>query len=89
MSRKPTNLDIAADLRRCIYASYSKDRFQDKNVSVFLLHALRDLKRAKSTFDKKQYKNIMKCIRKSRQESLPDHKRRENLLTAAILIQSI
>lgn len=82
MSHTPTNLDVASDLRRSIYASFSKSKFEDVNFRTFFNHALEILK--KMNVDRV----VLKRIQKSQDESLEDNKRREDLLTASILLQN-
>jgi hypothetical protein len=78
---RPTKLDAVTDLRRCIYASFSKDKFDDSNYKIFLAHAIKILKNMQVN------KMALVRLEKSQDESLDDNKRREDLLTAAILLQ--
>ncbi|GEM_PF-5386475 len=79
---KPTKLDAATDLRRSIYASFSKKKFDDPNFKTFFNHALEILKKIKVD------KTVLQRIQKSQDKNLEDEKRREDLLTASILLQN-
>jgi hypothetical protein len=79
-------LDAAADLRRCIYASLSPHGFSDPNVVRFLNHANHIIS---ATRRKDKYvKLAQQRIEKAQKGNLSPAKRREDLLTAAILLQS-
>lgn len=80
---KPTRLDAVTDLRRCIYASFSKDKFDDVNYKMFLKHAMGVLEKMELN------KVVVDRIKKSQDKNLEDGKRREDLLTASIFLQSL
>ena len=82
MTYQPTKLDVVTDLRRCIYASYSEKKFSDPNFKTFFDHAMKILK------NKKIDNEIIKRLKKSQNEKLDENKRREDLLTASILLQN-
>ncbi len=79
---KPTKLDAITDLRRCIYASFSKDKFDDANYKIFFKHAIKILQNISVS------KKILLRVEKSKDKNLGDDKRREDLLTASILLQN-
>ena len=79
---KPTNLDAATDLRRCIYASFSKQKFEDPVFKDFFSHAKEILKKQKVS------NVILERLKKSQNKNLDDNKRREDLLTASIFLQN-
>jgi len=88
MSHTPTSSDIAADLIRCIHASYSDKGFKDENVAAFLTHAQRDLRRVKKSIPAHTRTIIETRLKKSTNTRLSPYKRREDMLTAAVLLAS-
>ncbi len=79
---KPTKLDAVTDLRRCIYASFSKQKFEDPVFKSFYNHAKEILKKVKVS------NVVLERLEKSQNENLDDNKRREDLLTASIFLQN-
>lgn len=88
MTYKPTVLDAASDLRRCIYASYTPEGFNDPNFVTFFQHAQKVLLESGNILDKRLTKIVNGRLRKAQDESNPLSKRREDLLVAAILLQN-
>lgn len=84
MSHVPNNLDIKTDLRRSIMASYSKRGFKDTNVKVFLKNAEENLK--KVNLDRDVYLQVVKRLKKAKDINKVIEKRREDILTASLLI---
>ena len=82
MTHQPTKLDAASDLRRCIYASFSKQKFEDPVFIKFFNH-MRDILRKQ-----KVDKAVFERLEKAQGENLDDNKRREDLLTASIFLQN-
>lgn len=89
MKYKPTVLDAASDLRRCIYASYSKEGFNDPNFASFFQHAKKILLASGGKLDKRLTKIVNERLRKAQDESRPLSRRREDILTVAILLQNL
>lgn len=85
MSHTPTSLDVASDLRRCVYASLSSDGFEDKMYQECLQDALTGLDQIKGKLNKNIYLSIYKLIHKQNKDI---RRRREDLLTASIILLS-
>lgn len=83
MTHIPNKDDIVADLRRCIFASYSIKGFEDENVKTFLKKAETNLEFLKSRINKKNYLLIEERLAKAKDGHNSLAKRREDLLTAA------
>lgn len=83
MTHIPNKDDIVADLRRCIFASYSANGFEDENVKTFLKKAKTNLEFLKSRINKKNYLLIEKRLTKAKDIKNSLAKRREDLLTVA------
>jgi hypothetical protein len=84
---KPTYLDVSTDLRRCIYASFTKKRFDDEECIHFFSEALKNLSRAKKGRVSKDVRIAEELIKSS--QKLDGDARRDNLLTAAVLLRII
>jgi hypothetical protein len=84
MSHKPSRLDVIADLRRSISASFSKYEFDDPNVKTFLQKAETNLK--KIGLDKKTYSLAVGRLNKAKNPKQSIEKRREDILMASSLI---
>ncbi len=79
---KPTKLDAITDLRRCIYASFSKQKFDDPVFKDFYNHAKNILRTQKVN------NSVLKRLENAQNKNLDDNKRREDLLTASIFLQN-
>lgn len=88
MSHRPTPADVAADLMRCIYASYSQNGFDDENVVRFLTHAKNSLYKIKDRMPKTSLRIIEQRLKSSMNKQLSIEKRREDFLTASIFLKS-
>lgn len=86
MTHIPNKLDVAADLRRCLYSSYSDLVFDDGNVKVFLQRAENNLGKLKKNIDKKTLDLVEKMIQKAKNSSSLPERRREDLLLASCLL---
>jgi len=86
MNYQPTFFDVAADLKRCIYASLSEGGFEDQNAKEFLNHALMIFKTLEATTNKQVLKIIKRSLHKAQDFKLDPQKRRENLLMAAVFL---
>ena len=84
MSYKPTKFDVIADLRRAIYASFSKDGFADINARTFLQKAETNLK--KINLDNNVYSQVILRLKKAKDRKQPIEKRREDLLMVSSLV---
>jgi hypothetical protein len=84
MSHVPNHLDIKTDLRRSIMASFSEKGFKDANAKVFLKNAEENLK--KVNLDRDIYLQVVKRLKKAKDTSNIIAKRREDILTASLLI---
>jgi hypothetical protein len=84
MSYAPTVLDVKTDLRRSVMASFSARKFADPNVKIFLLKAENNLKTI--GMSDKKYKLILERLKKARDSRRSVENRREDLLTASVLI---
>ena len=88
MKYKPTLLDAAADLKRCIYASFSEQGANDPNFKVFLRHGKEIINQSKSNIDKKTLTVIRQRLNKAEELNSNLPKAREDLLMAASLLRS-
>lgn len=88
MTYQPTVLDAASDLRRCIYASYSPEGFNDSNFVTFFSHAQMIIKKVANDLDDQVIKTVNERMDKTQDKEQPLSKRREDLLTSAILLQN-
>ncbi|MBL7150337.1 hypothetical protein ISS86_00190 [Candidatus Microgenomates bacterium] len=86
MNHQPTPLDMATDLRRCIYASFSRKGFDDPNVKTFFNHALMIFRKLEGTLDKQTFTAINKQLTKAQNPNSNHQKRREDLLMATVLL---
>jgi hypothetical protein len=86
MSHLPTELDIKTDLRRSIMASYTPKKFTDNNVKIFMRNARKNLESLKEKIGTKRYMEVKSRIAKAENPKNPIKKRREDLLTASVLI---
>ncbi|PIS21947.1 hypothetical protein COT51_00025 [candidate division WWE3 bacterium CG08_land_8_20_14_0_20_41_15] len=81
MTYKPTLKDAAVDLRRAIYASFSKDGFQDEEAKMFLDNARKIIvQNPISNLD------FEKAERDFQKESRNLERKREHLLMASIFL---
>ncbi|OGM32192.1 hypothetical protein A2803_00570 [Candidatus Woesebacteria bacterium RIFCSPHIGHO2_01_FULL_44_21] len=85
MSHEPSYLDVSTDLKRCIYASYTKDKFRNKEFIHFYNEALKNLSAAKKEKTTKDIEIAESLIKNS--QKLDGDYRRDSLLTAAILLR--
>ena len=65
-------------------ASFSEKGFKDTNARIFLENAEENLRKVK--LDKSVYSQIVKRLKKAKDNSKLIEKRREDLLTASLLI---
>jgi len=86
MSHKVTKYDVITDLKRCLYASYSNELFEDENVKVFLKKAEENLEKIGPQLKKEIYDLVRERITKSKNANNLIDKRREDLLTASCLL---
>lgn len=89
MIHKPTLSDAAADLKRCIYASFSSLGLNDPNVTVFLSHAFKIINQYQVNRDDPLLKIVKKSLDKVRNFGVDPAKAREDLLMAVVLLQSM
>lgn len=88
MTHTPTLLDVASDLRRCIYASFDEGEFDNKNFLIFWNNAQKILRPMQNNLDSHTKKLITKQLNKSQNKTVSLEKRREDLLLVASLLQS-
>lgn len=88
MTHSPTLLDVAADLRRCIYASFDNDEFNSKNFLIFWENAQKILASLQNQLDNSTKTSIKKLLSKAQNSEFTSERRREDILTAAILLQN-
>lgn len=86
---QPTVNDVVVDLRRCIYASFTSQEFNDPNVTTFLDHATKLLNRLEKNLDKKNFEKVKSCLGKAQSITSKLEERREDLLTASLLLQTL
>jgi hypothetical protein len=86
MSHTPNELDVKTDLRRSVMASYSTKKFADTNFKVFLDNAQKNLELLKEKIGMNKYIEVRDRILKSQDSKMSAEKRREDLLTASLLI---
>lgn len=86
MTHVPTKLDIVADLRRSIYASFDKKEFGGDNVKTFIKKAEENLNLLNGEIDSSNLLIITDRIEKAKDSKRPLEKRREDLLLASNLI---
>lgn len=84
MNHRPNSLDIVTDLKRSIFASYSKDRFADSNAKTFLENAEANLK--KISLSKNTYSQITSRLNKAKDPKRSIDKRREDILMVSSLV---
>jgi len=84
MSHTPNNLDVKTDLRRVIMSSFSENGFKNANVQVFLKKAEENL--TKLNLDKNIYVQVTKRLKKAKDTNNIIEMRREDVLTASLLI---
>ena len=87
MSHVPTSLDVSTDLIRCIYASMTPEKFDDPMFKVFLNHANQLLVGIKSEIPRNNLENIEKCLARAGDPKKSMEHRREDLLTASVLLR--
>lgn len=85
---QPTINDVVVDLRRCIYASFSPQGFKDPNVTTFLDHAIELLNGLMQNLDPKIFEKVEARLKKAQAETNKPKKKREDLLTASLLLQT-
>lgn len=83
-SHKPTRLDVITDLKRCIYASFSKDGFDDSNFKAFFERAEVNLK--KINLSENTYSQIISRLDKAKDPKQSTEKRREDILMISSLV---
>ncbi len=86
MKHIPNEMDIKTDLRRSVMASYSPKKFADINVATFINNAQRNLELIKEKIGKRKYAEVKTRIVKAEGKGRSIEKRREDLLTASVLI---
>lgn len=86
MSHFPTSADIATDLRRCVYASLSPKKFSDETYLEFYHHAQKIYLALRKSINPTLRKEVNKRLKKTQNSQNPDSERREDLLTASILL---
>lgn len=84
---KPTPMDVACDLIRCVYFSKTNQNFSNSNFVNFLSHAEKILPTTRKEIAPKRYLEIKKRIAKAKDVKMASQKRQEDLLTAATLLQ--
>ena len=80
--------DAASDLKRVIYASLSSSGFSSPNVSHFLQSADKIVKANKNHLRKDRFNQIKKIISQGNNPLIPEIKRRDDLLMAAVMLQN-
>lgn len=88
MKHQPNLADAAADLRRCIYASFSEAGFADPNFKTFFSHALGIIDCHRERLDDRLFEIVRRCLDQARDPLQERSKAREDLLTAASLLQN-
>lgn len=86
MTHFPNKFDVIADLRRCIYASYSDSQFEDENVKLFLTKAEKNLEELKNELKEDTLKMVKKRLEKAKNNKYLVGQRREDLLIASCLL---
>lgn len=86
MTHIPNKFDVIADLRRCLYSSYSKLLFEDENVKFFLTKAEKNLETVKDGLKKSTFKLVKNRLEKAKNDRYLIEKRREDLLIASCLL---
>lgn len=87
MKHQPNLADAAADLRRCIYASFSEAGFADPNFRTFFSHALGIIDRHWERSDSRRLAVVQRCLDRSQNPFQERSKAREDLLVATSLLQ--
>ncbi|MDP2874162.1 MAG: hypothetical protein Q8N84_02630 [bacterium] len=88
MTYQPTPLDAATDLKRCLFASYDEKPFASDTFTTFLNHSLVIIKHLEDSLDLHRLKIIRERLEKAQDLSADPQKRREDLLTAAVLLEN-
>ncbi len=88
-THKPNNFDIVCDLHRCIYSSLSTEGFKDSNFSVFWNLAKKNLNIIKETIDSKTFNNIKRELKLATSKDIEINHRREHILNASVILQSL
>lgn len=86
MSHVVNRFDVKTDLRRAFMSSFSPKKFEDKNVAVFIDHAVKNMDLIKEKCGDRNFNKAKERIHKSLDKNMPLKKRREDLLTASVLI---
>lgn len=88
MTYQPTPLDAATDLKRCLSASYDEKPFASDTFTTFLNHSLIIIKQLEDSLDRQRLKVIQERLAKAQDPVADPLKRREDLLTAAVLLEN-
>lgn len=88
MKHQPNLADAAADLCRCIYASFSEAGFADPNFKTFFSHALGIINRHRERSDSRRFAVVQRCLDRAQDPFQERSKAREDLLTVASLLSS-
>lgn len=88
MAYQPTPLDAATDLKRCLSASYDERPFASATFTTFLNHSLTIIKHLEDSLDRSRLKIIQERLAKAQDPVADPQKRREDLLTAAVLLEN-
>jgi len=89
LTHQPTFQDLAADWRRCVYASFADPEFASASFRTLFNHGLKLWRSLESQLNEAKAPLIQNQLAKAVDSTLPPNKRRESLLTAATLVQSI
>ena len=87
MKHRATLLDAAADLRRAIYASLSEKGFEDPNFKIFFEHAQTIISQSANASNERALVLAHQCLDRAAQFKGEPTKTREDVLTAACLLQ--
>ncbi len=86
MNHRPNELDVKTDLRRCVMASFAPENFEDKNFKTFLSCAQKNLDLIRQKIGERKFRQVIIRMQNASNRQNPIEKRREDLLTAGILI---
>jgi len=88
MTYQPTLQDAALDLWRCVYASFGKETFDSPSFKGFFNNGLAVISSCRGMLDPRRLGLIEDCLNRAQKEDLEPNKRREDILTAAVLLKS-
>lgn len=88
MTYQPTLQDAASDLWRCVYASFNEPAFESPSFKMFLTNSLTIVSANQAMLEPLHFQLIGECLDRAQNLDLEPNKRREDILTAAILLKN-